>query len=119
VEPAHDLADDAGALDVPAVGPHAHVVHRVEDAALDRLQAVARVGEGPGVDDGVGVLEERRLHLLLDVGVEDVLLEVVGERILLRGAPGHAGDSPKDHRPMPRRARRRSGSVAGPQRPPR
>ena len=61
VQPTHDLADDAGALHVAAVGAQAHVVHRVEDPALDRLQPVAGVGQGAGVDDGVGVLEERRL----------------------------------------------------------
>ena len=105
VQATHDLADDAGALHVAAVGPQAHVVHRVEDPALHRLQPVARVGERTGVDDGVGVLQERRLHLLLDVGVEDVLLEVVGDvllgccrvpwahspRWLVDRATGHAG----------------------------
>ena len=45
VEPAHDLADDAGALHVPAVGAQAHVGHRVEDPALHRLEAVAGVGQ--------------------------------------------------------------------------
>ena len=82
VQPAHDLADDAGALDVAAVGPQAHVVHRVEDPALHRLEAVAGVGQRAGVDDRVGVLEERRPHLVADVDVEDVLLEVVGEGVL-------------------------------------
>ena len=61
VQPAHHLADDAGALHVAAVGAQAHVVHRVEDPALHRLEAVAGVGQGPGVDDRVGVLEERGL----------------------------------------------------------
>ena len=89
VQAAHDLADDAGALHVPAVGAQVHLVHRVEDAALDRLEPVSRVGQRPGVDDGVGVLEERGLHLVLDVGVEDVLLEVLREG-LLGAAPCHA-----------------------------
>ncbi len=67
------MADDAGALHVPLVGADAHLVHGEEDASLDGLEAVARVGEGAGVDDGVGVLEEARLHLLGDVDVDDVL----------------------------------------------
>ena len=88
VEAAHHLADDAGALDVAAVGPQPHVGHRVEDAPLHRLEPVAGVGEGAGVDDGVGVLEERGAHLVAHVGVDDVLLEVVGE-VLLGRAPCH------------------------------
>ena len=93
VQAAHHLADDAGALDVPTVGPQAHVVHRVEDPALHRLEPVARVGERPRVDDGVGVLEERGTHLVADVDVEDVLLEVVG-KVLLGATPCHAGILP-------------------------
>ncbi len=88
VQPAHHLADDAGALDVPAVGEEPHLVHRVQDPALHGLEAVAGVGEGAGVDDRVGVLQERRAHLVAHVDVEDVLLEVVGE-VLLGGSPCH------------------------------
>ena len=80
VQLAHHVADDAAALDVGAVGPQAHVGHRVEDPALDRLQAVAGVGQRAGVDDGVGVLEERPLHLLLDVDVDDPLGVVLRRR---------------------------------------
>ena len=108
VQPAHHLADDAGALDVPAVGEQPHLVHRVEDPALHRLEAVAGVGEGAGVDDRVGVLQERRAHLVADVDVEDVLLEVVGE-VLLGGTPCHGpilSRAPHDaagaRRPSPR-----------------
>ena len=89
VQAAHDLTDDAGALDVAAVGAQPHVVHRVEDPALDRLQAVPGVRQGPRVDDRVGVLEERGPHLVPDVDVEDVLLEVVGG-LLGGGTPCHA-----------------------------
>ena len=93
VQATHHLADHARALDVSAVGAHAHAVHRVEDPALHRLEPVTGVGEGTGVDDGVGVLQEGRLHLLLDVGVEDVLLEVVGEGLLCL-PPCHGGILP-------------------------
>ncbi len=77
VEATHDLTDGPRALGVPAVAPQAHVVHRVEDAPLDGLEPVARVGQGPGVDHRVGVLEEARSHLVAHVGVDDVLLEVL------------------------------------------
>ena len=90
VQLAHDLADDAGALHVAAVGAQAHLVHLVDDAAVHRLQAVAGVGQGARVDDRVRVLEEGALHLVDDVDVEDALLEVVGRRGL-RAAAGHRG----------------------------
>ena len=95
VQPAHHLADDAGALHVAAVGAEVHVRHRVEDPALDRLEAVPGVGQRPAVDDRVGVLEEAGAHLVADVDVEDVLLEVVGQRQLL-GRAGHAASLSSD-----------------------
>ena len=75
---AHDLADDPLALHVRAVRPQPELAHAVEDPPLHRLEAVARVGQRPRVDDGVGVLEERVAHLLLDVDVDDLLDEVLG-----------------------------------------
>ena len=71
---------------MPAVGTQAHVVHRVEDPALHRLEAVAGVGQGAGVDDRVGVLQEAGAHLVADVDVDDVLLEVLREVVLVRRA---------------------------------
>ena len=78
VQAAHDVADDAGALDVAAVGPQAHLAHLEQDAALHRLEPVACVGQGARVDDGVRVLEERALHLDGDVDVVDALAEARG-----------------------------------------
>ena len=42
---AHHLADDAGALRVAAASGRGRLVHRVEHAAVDRLEAVAHVGQ--------------------------------------------------------------------------
>ncbi len=67
VEVPHDLAHRLGALGVGAVGAEVLLVHRVQDAAVHRLEAVADVGQGPRHDDRHGVLEERALHLLLDL----------------------------------------------------
>ena len=64
---AQHLADDAGRLFVGAVGVHAHVVHGVEDAAVHRLQAVARVGQGPRHDHAHGVVQIRAAHLVVNV----------------------------------------------------
>ena len=58
VQLSHDLADDAGALDVSAIGPQAHVGHLEQDAALNRFEAVPGVREGSRVDDRICVLEE-------------------------------------------------------------
>ena len=74
VELSHHLADDARALDVPAIGTKAHVGHLVQDAALDGLQPVAGIGQRARVDDRVRVLEERPLHLGRDVDVFDALV---------------------------------------------
>ena len=45
VELAHDVADDAGALRERLVGAVAAVVHRVDDAAVHGLEAVAHIGQ--------------------------------------------------------------------------
>ena len=67
----HHLADDRRALDEPAVGRDVQVVpHRVQDAALDRLEAVADVGQGPRRDHAQGVVEVARPGRL---GQRDVL----------------------------------------------
>ena len=73
---AHHLADHAAALDVSTLGAQAELVHAEQDSSLHRLETVAGVRKGTGVDDRVGVLQERPLHLLLDVDVNDPLGEV-------------------------------------------
>ena len=88
---AHDLADDPLALDVGAVGAQPQLAHPEQDAPLDRLQPVARVREGAGVDDGVRVLEEGVAHLLLDVDVDDALLDRLVRRGSTRAAARHTG----------------------------
>ena len=64
---AHDLADDAAALVEAAVGAVAAVVHRVDDPAVHRLEAVAHVGQRAAHDDAHGVLDVRPLHLGVEV----------------------------------------------------
>ena len=63
----HHLTDDAGALDVAAVGPEALVVHRVQHAAVHRLEAVADLGQRAADDDRHRVVDVAALHLLLEV----------------------------------------------------
>ena len=62
-----DVADGARRLLVGRVGADAFLVHRVEDATLDGLQAVAGIGKGATDDDAERVVEVRGPHLVLDV----------------------------------------------------
>jgi hypothetical protein len=43
----------------------------VEDAPLDGLEAIAGVGKGALINDGVGVFEERIRHLVGEVDIDD------------------------------------------------
>ena len=68
---AHGEADDLGALGVFLVGLETHLLHGVEDAAVDGLEAVADVGQGAADDDGHGVVQVGPSHLLFKVdGIE-------------------------------------------------
>ena len=63
---AQHVTDQPCTFLVRRAGAHALVVHRVEDAALDRFQAIANVGQCARDDYAHGVVEVRRSHLLLD-----------------------------------------------------
>ena len=69
---AHHLADDLCALGVGASGAEAELVHRVEHAAMNRLQAVAHVGQRAADDHRHRVVEVRGAHLLLERARFDV-----------------------------------------------
>ena len=62
---AHHVADDLRALAVLGVGGQVLLPHRVEDAALHRLQAVAHVGQRARRDDRERVVEIARLRRLV------------------------------------------------------
>ncbi len=64
---AQHFTDDAGALFVGPVGPQPHVVHGIQNAAVDRLQAVAHIGQGPGHDDAHGIVQIGALHFVIYV----------------------------------------------------
>src|SRR5262249_8326463 len=80
---AHHLADDAGTLEVAAVGPVPAVVHRVQDADVDGLQTVADIRQRAADDDRHRVVEEAALHLELDVDRLDPALPF-GWRLYVR-----------------------------------
>ncbi len=93
---AHDLADRPGRLLVRAGRDDVGLVHGVEDAALDGLEAVADVRQGAGHDDRHGVLEEGLLHLgghvgglegtAVDVGEGQARARLVGDGMVEAGA---------------------------------
>jgi hypothetical protein len=68
---AHHLADDEGALAVRPGGLQRQVVHRVEHAAMDRLEPVADVGQRAADDHAHRVIEIGRAHLLREVALLD------------------------------------------------
>ncbi len=79
---AHHLADDGRALAEGAGGGQPHLPHRVQDPAVDGLQAVADVGQRAGDDDAHRVVEVRDAHLVLDADGSDVA-QVVGHVVAL------------------------------------
>ncbi len=62
----HRLADHAGALPIGCGRPQPHLVHRVEDPAVDRLEAVAHVRKRARDDHAHRVVDVRGAHLVLD-----------------------------------------------------
>ena len=102
MEFADDVADDAGRLLVGLVVVRAALVHGVEDAAVDRLEAVLDVGDGPADDDAHGVVEVRPAHLLLEADDGEVLFRLFRFAVhgnswagrLLGGGVRHRGSKP-------------------------
>ena len=87
---AHDVAADPGALQAGPVRAGPHLVHPEQDPPVDRLEPVARVGQGPADDDRHGVVEEGALHLLLDLDGLDTG-EGHGGRAVVGAIPGRVG----------------------------
>ena len=64
---AHHFSNDSGALPRAAIRQQTHLLHRVEDSAVDRLQSVANIGERAANDHRHRIVEVRPLHLLFDI----------------------------------------------------
>ena len=93
--------------------PRALLVHRVEDAAVHRLEAVARVGDGAPDDDAHRVVEVARAHLVLQADglvLQDVAV-VFGHA---DGSPLRLYGSRKRSLRMPRKAGITRGKVCTP-----
>ena len=102
---AQNVADDTRALAVRLIRRHAELVHRVEDAAVHRLEAVAHIRQRAGDDDRHRIRNERFFHLVLKVNRADALQvgRIAGEIILkiqlifpfLRNVWGNVGVLPQ------------------------
>src|SRR5271169_5304821 len=64
---AHYVADDAGTLAGGAIGLETHLLHGVENAAMDGLESVADIGQSAADDDRHGIVEIRLAHLVFNV----------------------------------------------------
>ena len=71
---AQHVAHAGGRLLKGLVGGQAGLVHGIENPPVDGLEAVAHIGQGPAHDDRHGVLDVRRLHLVLQVDLYDFLI---------------------------------------------
>ena len=63
---AHHVADHAGGFAIGLVGRVARLLHGEQDAPVHRLQAVPRVRQRAGDDDGHRIVEVGAAHLLLE-----------------------------------------------------
>ena len=93
---ADDVADGTGGLHMRTVRRIAGLVHGVQDAAMDRLQAVAHVGQGAADDDAHGILQERRCHFLAEIcrtnGGAFAAVCVLDDRAVGVGDGGHVDE---------------------------
>ena len=79
------VTDAGGGFFMLLVARQAVLIHGVENAAVDRLQAVAHIGQGAGLDDRHGVLDERVFHFGHQRGLHNMLIrEADVFRIILR-----------------------------------
>ena len=86
---AEHVADDRRRLLEWPAGNEAELVHRVQDAAVHRLEAIAHVGQCARHDDAHRVVDERFFHLFVDEARENPLA-IIGRGHLgfLRAAIG-------------------------------
>ena len=64
---AQHCTDGIGRFAVCMAGVVAALMHGVQNAAVDGLQAVPHIGQGAGHDDRHGIIQESRLDLLFDI----------------------------------------------------
>ncbi len=65
---AHDVADYTRRFLEWLVGPHTHDGHAIDDPSLNWLHAILGIGQSPRSYGRHGIVEERGLYLLIEVG---------------------------------------------------
>jgi hypothetical protein len=86
---AHDLADDPGAFARGTAGPETHLLHGVENAAMDRLKPIANIRQRAADDDRERVVKIRPLHLLFNI--DRLNIESAGTAVARRRSQGEFG----------------------------
>ena len=61
-----NFTHDTGRFLVGGVGANAHVLHGVEDTAVDGLETVTNVRDGAGYDDAHRIVEIRGTHFVVN-----------------------------------------------------
>jgi hypothetical protein len=64
---ADDVADDARGFLVGLVVVVSELAHGMQDAAVNRLESVAHIGQRAADDDTHGVVEVRLAHLVFEI----------------------------------------------------
>ena len=75
---AEHFAHHTGALAVRPIASEAQLVHRVQDPAMHRLEAVAGIGQGPTHDHAHRVLQIGARHLVAQVRLNDPIVGIAG-----------------------------------------
>ena len=70
------------------------VVHRVQHAAVDRLEAIGHCRQGPANDDAHRVVEVRPLHLGLNLDGLDPAVWAVVDYLICCGVVSHDSSCP-------------------------
>ena len=72
VEFTQHLTHDTGGFLVGCVGTQSQLLHGIQYAAVDRLQAIACVGKGAGDDHAHRIIQIRITHLGIDINLLDI-----------------------------------------------
>ena len=68
---AQHFTNDPGAFSVGPIAGQAQLVHRIQDAAMHRFEAIAGIGQGPAHDHAHRILQVGARHFDAQVGLDD------------------------------------------------
>ena len=79
---AHHVAHDLGGLLERRRGVEPQQLHHVQQAAVNRLQAIAHIGQRPVHDGGQGIGEVALFQRILQLDADDTLRPLEGRNVL-------------------------------------